>query len=51
MSKIDVHNLSNVISQQQNETEMQFLLCTIQKALENHSNAFIVLHMLNQTWR
>ena len=45
MSQIDVYTISNTISQQRKETEIQFLLCMIQKALEKHSNTFIVLHV------
>ena len=49
--KIDVYTLWNIISQQRNETEIQFLLCMIQKALEKHSNMFIILHVFKQTWQ
>ena len=41
----EVYTLRNVISQYQNETELQFFWCVIQKALENHSNMFFVLHV------
>ena len=50
MSQTDVHTLWNVISQQRNETQTQFLLCMILKALEKHSNMFI-LHVFKQTWQ
>ena len=51
VSLIDVHTLWNIIPQQQNETEIQFLLCMIQKALEKNSNTFIILCVFKQTWR
>ena len=51
MTQIDVYTLWNVISQQWNETEIQFVLCMIQKALEKLSNTFIVLRVFKQTWR
>ena len=38
----------NVISQKRNETEIQFLLWMIQKALEKQNNTFIVLHVFKQ---
>ena len=46
----NVNTLWNVMSQQRNETGIQFLLCMIQKALGKHSNAFIV-HVFKETWR
>ena len=48
---IDVYTLWIVISQQRNETEIQLFLCIIQKALEKHSNTFIILHIFKQIWR
>ena len=51
MSQIDIYTLWIVISQQRNETEIQFLLCMIQKAHEKHINEFVVLHVFKQTWR
>ena len=49
VSQIDVYTLWNVISQQQNEKEIQFLLCMILKALVKHRNTFIIFHVFKLT--
>ena len=51
VSQIDMCTLWKITSQQPNETEIQFLLCMIQKALEKNSNTFVVLLAFKQTWR
>ena len=51
MSQIYECTLWNVISQQWNKTEIQFLLCMIQNTVEKHSNTFIVPHVFKQIWR
>ena len=51
VSEIDVYTLWNFISQQRKETEIQFSLSMIQKALEKHSNTFTILHVFKQTWQ
>ena len=51
VSQTDVYTLWNVISEQRNETEIQFVLCMIQNALEKNSSTFIVLNVLKQIWR